>query len=281
MKKNKAFLPVILALAAIGIGFAGCATVPTFESLPEVPHPNAKAFIGSWIAENVDDSFEAKQLGLTGRKYIVTFYDDGTAETLSSGGERSVWKYRVTDTRLGVLDLKYTQFATNGLSRPYTLSADKQSIYLPHAKISLIYFVWETKLTKMTTPPPPPPRPKPEPVDNKGTIYYSYDGEGYVYIDDSVFYRCSTGKPVGYTEGGVIYAFEGDVLGFFEGYFIYDRNGYPKGAPDPKNLGTDAAGKKQVRKAEKQSLPAKGTKTAAAKPRLRNGYFGGVLQDIF
>ncbi|GMO42990.1 MAG: hypothetical protein Pg6C_04640 [Treponemataceae bacterium] len=138
--------------------------------------------------------------------------------------------------------------------------------------------------------PPPAPRPRPSPppapappppVPVSGTVYYSYNGIGYVYISEGVFYLCSDGRPVGYTDAGVIFAFGGRVLGFYENAFIYDRNGNPVGADDPKRLGTDAAAKRSVTKASKQALPVKQPKQSVTRPRLKNGYFGGSLQDIF
>jgi hypothetical protein len=143
-------------------------------------------------------------------------------------------------------------------------------------------------------PPPPPSPPKPRPVDpsprleeppveknNGGTIYYQYDGTGYVFVSENVFYLCYNGRPVGYIERGVIYSFGGAVLGFYEKSFIYDRNGNPVGAADPKSLGTDAAGKKSVTKANKQDVPVRQTQASVNKPRLKNGYFGGSLRDVF
>jgi hypothetical protein len=135
------------------------------------------------------------------------------------------------------------------------------------------------------TPPPAPPRPQPAPPpppgDNSGTIYYSYNGTGYVYISENVFYRCSDGHVLGYAEGGTIYAFNGKVLGFYENPFIYDKNGNPVGADDPKRLGTDAAAKRSVAKASKQDLPVKQPKKPVNRPRLKNVFRGDSLQDIF
>jgi hypothetical protein len=139
-------------------------------------------------------------------------------------------------------------------------------------------------------PPPPAPRPQPSPppapappppAPVSGTVYYSYNGIGYVYFNEGVFYLCSDGRPVGYVDAGVIFAFGGRVLGFYENAFIYDRNGNPVGADDPKRLGTDAAAKRSVTKAGKQALPVKQPKQSVTRPRLKNGYFGGSLQDIF
>jgi hypothetical protein len=124
--------------------------------------------------------------------------------------------------------------------------------------------------------------PDPTPVENnEGTIYYQYDGTGYVYVSESVFYLCSSGKPVGYVENGVIFSFGGSVLGFYERSFIYDKQGYAVGAPDPGSLGTAAGDKKPVNKAYKQGLPEKQTKASVNKPQLRNMYRGGLLSDIF
>jgi hypothetical protein len=137
--------------------------------------------------------------------------------------------------------------------------------------------------------PAPPPRPRPvpspkpeeKPIDNAGTIYYSYNGTGYVYFSESVFYLCSNGQPVGYVENGVIYAFAGRVLGFYESPFIYSRSGNPVGANNPKSLGTDAVGKRAVIKADKQDLPPKEPRDSVRKPRLKNAYIGGSLRDVF
>jgi hypothetical protein len=126
-----------------------------------------------------------------------------------------------------------------------------------------------------------PPPPQPPQGDSSGTIYYSYNGTGYVYLSESVFYLCSSGKPVGYVEGGTIYAFNGRVLGFYENAFIYNRNGNPVGANDSKRLGTDASARKSVTKANKQDIPEKQPKNSVPRPRLKNGYFGGSLLDIF
>jgi hypothetical protein len=141
-----------------------------------------------------------------------------------------------------------------------------------------------------TPPPAPPPAPQPAPPpspptppqgDNSGTVYYSYDGTGYVYLSQGVFYLCSSGRPVGYIDAGVIYAFSGRVLGFYESTFIYNRNGNPVGADDPKRLGINADGKRNVAKANKQGVPVKQPKEPINRPRLKNGYFGGSLRDIF
>jgi hypothetical protein len=134
-------------------------------------------------------------------------------------------------------------------------------------------------------PIPPPPSPKPyeppeEPVNN-GTIYYQYDGTGYVFLDENVFYLCSSGKPVGYVENGVIYSFGGSALGFYESRFIYTLNGNPVGATDSKSLGRDAANRRPVSKANKQDLPAKRPHVSVRKPRLKNAYIGGSLRDVF
>jgi hypothetical protein len=126
-----------------------------------------------------------------------------------------------------------------------------------------------------------PPEEPPVEENNEGTIYYQYDGIGYVYVSESIFYLCSSGRPVGYIERGVIYSFGGAVLGFYEKSFIYDRNGNPVGAANPKSLGTDATGKKPVTKAAKQDVPVKQPQASVNKPRLKNGYFGGSLRDVF
>jgi hypothetical protein len=70
-------------------------------------------------------------------------------------------------------------------------------------------------------------------------------------------------------------------LGFSEGNFIYDITGKPKGAVDPKNLGLNALPKKPVTQAAKQGLPAKQPPVPVTRPKLRNGYFGGILADMF
>ena len=134
-----------------------------------------------------------------------------------------------------------------------------------------------------TPKPAPAPQPEPAPVyvDNEGTVFYSYDGTGYVYLGDGVFYRCSDGAALGYTENGVLYAFDGRHLGFYEDPFIYDRNGNPVGADDPKALGKDASAKKQVSKAGKQYTPVKQPHGTVTKPRLKHGYFDGSLRDVF
>jgi hypothetical protein len=256
----------------------GCASAPPFDSVPENSPLHAKAFIGSWAGEQ---SY--------GPKLHYTFYDDGTVVELiyskeGSSPVRNVYRYRVSGERLALLKLEgIVWMPSSGYSRPYILSEDKRSMRWPREKVGSSNLFTEIVLTKISPDeplPPPPPEPV-DPADNAGTIFYSYDGVGYVYLSQNVFYRCSDGKPVGYTEGGVIYAFPGDVLGFLEGSFIYAKNGYPMGAPDPKNLGMDAQGKKVPTKAGKQDLPVKGTKDSVTKPRLRNGYFGGTLADMF
>lgn len=132
----------------------------------------------------------------------------------------------------------------------------------------------------------PPRTPKKDTRDNAGTVYYQYDGTGLVYLSDGgVFYRCSGGKPAGYTKGGVIYSFEGAVLGFYKKPFIYDKNGNAQGASNPKKLGKNAAPKQFVYKAEKQELPAglpvKQDAPFANKPKLKNDYSGGSLENVF
>ncbi|MDR2551870.1 MAG: hypothetical protein LBD31_01700 [Treponema sp.] len=102
-----------------------------------------------------------------------------------------------------------------------------------------------------------------------------------MYLSDAVFFQCSDGKPLGYVEGGAIYTFGGRCLGFMEGNFVYDLKGYPKGAVDPKSLGKDAQAKKPVTQAVKQNLPEKQSQVPVTKPKLRNGYFGGLLSDVF
>jgi hypothetical protein len=125
-------------------------------------------------------------------------------------------------------------------------------------------------------PPPPPP-----PAPPSGVIYYDYNGTGYVYLSDAVFYHCSDGNPLGYGEGGAIYAFNGRCLGFLEDNFIYDLKGLPKGAVDPISLGLDAQAKKPVTQEAKQSLPAKQSPVPVTKPKLSNTYRGGLLSDVF
>jgi hypothetical protein len=120
-----------------------------------------------------------------------------------------------------------------------------------------------------------------KPGNNTGIVYYSYNGTGSVYFSENVFYLCSSGRPAGYVEGGTIYDFSGRVLGFYENRFIYDKNGNPVGADDPKRLGTDAAVKRSVSKANKQDVPAKQPKDSVKKPRLKNAYVGGTLQNVF
>jgi hypothetical protein len=180
------------------------------------------------------------------------------------------------------------EIIVNPFSNNWKLSIKAQTINFNHffAGAGLVYVFDSYR------PPSPSPAPRPQPapspallpepvVNNAGTIYYSYDGTGSVYLSETVFYRCSSGEAVGYVEGGTIYAFSGRVLGFYENDFIYDKNGNPVGAADPKGLGTDAAAKRPVAKTEKQDLPAKQPKDSVNRPRLRNAYRGGFLQDIF
>ncbi|MDR2073210.1 MAG: hypothetical protein LBP60_07240 [Spirochaetaceae bacterium] len=177
---------------------------------------------------------------------------------------------------------------TNGgsFSRPYVFSTDKRKITFPRAEYWIGDFVefTLTKTTPVPTPPPiPQPRPeKPEPkYENAGTIYYDYHGTGYVHLDNSVFYLCSSGKPVGYLENGVIYAFTGKVLGFTDNSYIYNRRGDATGCIYSVSLGKDVV-KKQISKvAPKQAPPEKMPRAAGDKPRLRNRYYGGLLSDIF
>ncbi|GHU80536.1 hypothetical protein FACS189468_0620 [Spirochaetia bacterium] len=154
------------------------------------------------------------------------------------------------------------------------------------------------KFAKKVTPPAPRPTPAPQPKptptpqptpppappveqQQAGTVFYQYDGTGYVYLTDNVFYLCTNGRPVGYREGDTIYAFSGKVLGFYANAFIYDIRGNPVGADDPQKLGTDAAARKQASKAPQQDVPAKSPKQSVDKPRLKNGYFGGSLNTVF
>jgi hypothetical protein len=283
MKKVFSLAGSILLVAFV---LMGCVTTPAFNSLPEA-NPLVSSFVGTWTSYNayVSETYGSTKSVVGEQCYY--FYADGTGEIIDFNKgvvtNRRVFRYRLSDTLIGFQFLQGTAFTNGGsFSRPYTLSPNKRAITFPYEKLPMGAFE-EFTLTK-TTPEPSPPRtlvPTPEPIDNAGIIYYSYDGIGYVYRDNSVFYRCSDGKPVGYIEGGVIYSFNGPVLGFFEGLFIYDRNGYPKGAVDPKGLGLDAPAKRQVSRAGKQDLPAKQPKVPINKPRLRNGYFGGFLKDIF
>jgi hypothetical protein len=70
-------------------------------------------------------------------------------------------------------------------------------------------------------------------------------------------------------------------LGYYENSFVYNKAGDAVGATNSKALGTDAADKRPVTKAAKQGLPVKQPKATVNKPRLRNRYVGGSLQDIF
>jgi hypothetical protein len=303
-KKTETGFWLILLVSFVVIG---CSTFPAYDTLPET-HPVAAYFIGSWWCSDawvIVPFSDGSSHSVKGQQSYY-FYDDGTGEVIDTYEgvvtNRRVFRYRISDTLIGFQFLKGTLYTNGGsFSRPYVLSDDGRTITFPYEKAGIISYFSKFTITKTAPEPEPPPTLTPEPspiplpvpaplpapssvpapVDNSGQIYYSYDGIGYVYIDNNVFYRCSNGNPVGYVESGVIYAFSGDVLGFLEGSFIYDRNGKPLGAPDPKDLGKDAAGKKSVTKAGKQSLPAKQSKSTVNKPKLRNGYFGGVLRDMF
>ncbi|MDR1901445.1 MAG: hypothetical protein LBQ88_04075 [Treponema sp.] len=278
MKKNLVFCVAgLMAFAMIG-----CISTPSFTSLPEASQI-AASFVGSWVS---NDAIVSKSYGslesVRGRQFY-TFYNDGTGEVMDYNGtlltNRRAFKYRVSDTLIGFQFLQGTVYTNGGsFSRPYILSPDNRKITFPFQKLLLGAFFAELTLLNATPPPLPPPPPRP---NNPGQIYYSYNGIGHVYEDNSVFYLCSNGKPVGYLEGGVIYAFGGKALGFVDRSWIYNLKGDPIGAIDPKSLGLDAEGKKPVTKADKQGLPAKQAGTPVNKPRLRNGYFGGVLSDIF
>jgi hypothetical protein len=252
--------------------------------LPE-ESPNAASFVGSWLSyDALVPVSEGSLLSETGQQFYI-FYDGGTGEVFSYKNEvvidRRAFRYRVSDELIGFQFLQGTVFTNGGsFSRPYVFSADKREIMFPRAEYGIAYFAEFTLKTTTPPPDPPPPPPEPEPADNTGVVYYSYDGTGYVYMDNSVFYRCSDGKPLGYVETGVIYAFDGSGLGFLEGSFIHDLEGKPKGARDPKQLGTDAAQRKTVTKASKQDVPEKMSKAAVNKPKLRNRYFGGLLPEI-
>jgi hypothetical protein len=148
--------------------------------------------------------------------------------------------------------------------------------YIPTPPASRPYPVYPAP-TPQYSEPEPPPVVKPQ----AGTVYYQYNGIGYVYFNESVFYLCANGRPVGYLEGDIIYAFSGKVLGFYAHPFIHDRQGNTIGADDPKKLGTDAAAKRQVSKAAQQDVPVKGPQQFINKPRLKNAYYGGLLSDIF
>jgi hypothetical protein len=272
---------ILTAILAV----TGCSTTPSYSSLPE-ESPNAASFVGSWLSHDaLVPIAEGSLLSATGQQFYI-FYDDGTGEVFSYRNEavidRRAFRYRVSDELIGFQFLQGTVFTNGGsFSRPYVFSADKRKITFPRAEYWIGDFA-EFTLTTTTPPPdPPPPPPEPEPGDNTGVVYYSYDGTGYVYMDNSVFYHCSDGKPVGYVESGVIYAFNGSGLGFLEGSFIHDLQGKPKGARRPQQLGTDAAQRKPVTKAPKQDLPEKMSKAAVNKPKLRNRYFGGTLEEIF
>jgi hypothetical protein len=87
---------------------------------------------------------------------------------------------------------------------------------------------------------------------------------------------------VGYVEDKAIYSFGGYVLGYYDGKFVYGKNGDTVGASDPKALGTDAAAKQSVTKAGKQAVPEKQLKAVTLiQPRLKNRYIGGSLRDVF
>jgi len=285
MKKS---LNLIGQFVFISFVMLGCATGPSFKSMPE-NSPISNDFVGTWVGDLVEYNYS----GLTRNTYIVgqqyyIFFDDGTGEIYGYKdgrvSHREVFRYRVSGTTLGFQVLNRTVFTGGGtFSRQYNFSFDKNQIHFPDMKDNILRFYDEYSLTKVLPTPEPHPTIVPEriPVNNAGTVFYSYDGRGYVYIDNSVFYLCSNGRPVGYIEDGVIYAFKGNVLGFFDGSFIYTKNGYPIGAANPKSLGVDASDKKSVTKANKQNLPDKESKAAVNRPRLRNGYYGGVLSDIF
>jgi hypothetical protein len=274
----KKILNVGMAALILAVVFAmtGCSTTPSYDSLPE-ENQNAAFFVGSWLSHDaLVPVSEGSLLSETGQQFYI-FYDDGTGEVFSYKNEavidRRAFRYRVSDALIGFQFLQGTVFTNGGsFSRPYVFSADKREITFPRAEYGIGYFA---EFTLTTTTPPP------EPTDNTGVVYYSYDGNGYVYMDNSVFYYCSDGKPVGYVEGGVIYAFNGSGLGFLEGDFIHDPEGKPKGARNPQQLGTDAAQRKPVTKAPKQDVPEKMPKAAVNTPKLRNRFFGGTLSDIF
>jgi hypothetical protein len=206
----------------------------------------------------------------------VSFYNDA----LNDNPRKSTVELNKTGFNLGA------EIIVNPFSDNWKLSIKAQTINFNRflAGAGLVY-VFSPRKPPAPRPPPaplPPPAPVPAPrSDNPGTVFYSYDGTGYVYLNGNVFYRCSDGVPAGYTEGGTIYAFSGRALGFYENAFIYDKNGEPVGADDPKRLGADASAKKSVVKADKQEAPAKQPQDSAVRPRLKNGYFGGSLQDIF
>ncbi|MDR2314693.1 MAG: hypothetical protein LBE02_09200 [Spirochaetaceae bacterium] len=275
-----------LILAAV-FAMTGCSTTPAYNSLPE-ENPNAAFFVGSW------QSNDAMVAGSTGQQ-SYHFYADGVGEVtdLYDGkfGRRRVFRYRVSDEFIGFQFLQGTVFTDGGsFSRPYVFSADKRKITLPQADYMIGYFA-EFTLTKTTPVPTPPPIPQPRPQEpepkyaNAGKVYYDYNGTGYVHLDNSVFYLCSNGKPVGYLEGGVIYAFTGRVLGYSDGSFLYKQDGDAVGCPYEGSLGVgdNVPVKKQIsRVAPKQALPEKMPKAAVNnKPRLRNRYMGGVLSDVF
>lgn len=286
---NCSVMGAILAAVFVLAGCQSLATIGSVESLPNDP-ALAKELAGMWT--NDPNS---------GFSVCAFFYEDGMVEIFSKMGlveKREVAQIRVTSTTWAIRNLKGVSFVA-GVTRPIKLSADKRQIFFPEVKAGgVLLALLNAKMvadtwTKIIPPAKPPvtlvpdldPIPDPKPtisIDNAGTPFYSYDGTGYVYMDNSVFYLCSDGKPAGYVEGGVIYAFAGKALGFYDDQkFIYDLKGNPKGALNPKNLGKDAEKPKKVSKAAKQALPTKGAKTPVTKPPLRNGYFGGTLADIF
>ncbi|MDR2210515.1 MAG: hypothetical protein LBO65_03480 [Spirochaetaceae bacterium] len=274
------------AILAVAFLLIGCATTPSFDTLPE-SHPLAKDFVGTWTSNDAMVSVAyGSALSTKGQQRYI-FYNDGRGEIYDFNGgvetNRRVFRYRISDTLIGFQFLNGTVFTNGGsFSRPYSFSPNKRQIIFPATKYGIgSFFEFRITTTNPLPDPPPSPAPKPKPINNTGDIFYSYDGTGYVYMDASVFYRCSDGKAVGYTQDGVIYAFSGRGLGFFDGSFIYKLDGDAIGAPDPRNLGLNAAEAKPVRKAGKQNLPEKGPRASVNKQRLRNRYWGGVLQDIF
>ena len=290
MKKNTNLSVTCLLLLTVLV-ITSCSSTPSYSSLPET-NPITASFVGSWVS---NDAYVSESYGsvksVKGRQFY-TFYEDGTGEILDYNGSlltnRRVFRFRATDTLIGFQFLKGTVFTNGGsFSRPYSFSSDKRSITFPDAPYGIGSFA-AFSMQKATPPPlpPPPPLPAPEPtpagsINNAGIIFYSYDGTGYVYYDNAIFYRCSDGKPVGYVESGAIYGFNGTALGFLERSYIHDLNGYPIGTTYSNKLGMDDKDKKPVNKAAKQDLPAKQTRVPVKKPSLRDMYFGGVLQDIF
>jgi hypothetical protein len=300
MKKTWIGMTALLfTLAATALGCASFLdSGSSFKSLPETSE-YMKLFDGPWMSHDAYSRVsEGSIMSQRGPQFYV-FYEDGTGEILDYGTEenlkkgiytnRRVFRYRVSDTYIGFDFMSGSKITGGGnFTRPYTVSADKRRITFPYQKAFIgEYAEFSIDTNKPPPDPPPPPPPPPEPpaepgVNNAGRIYYDNEGTGYVYLGgDSVFYRCRDGKPLGYVEQGLIYAFTGQGLGVLQGNFIHDTRGYPLGAVDPKDLGTQAADKRVPRKAEMQNLPPKQPRAPFTRPRLRHRYFGDLLADMF